>query len=320
MPRQPNISAPNESAMIPNSPATMFLGIAEFEPFCHVNFMWKEISLDEKPLFDSWFQRFPCRLSDYSFTNCWIWNEERHYHYMVLDHCLLIRYTDHGETVYLMPVGDVDTQIFKMIGKNAMRAVDENRLSTLLPYFQHAEEEQKHFDYLYRFEDLLTLHGNALQPKRNLIHQFEEQYEWHYEPIDLNNRFKVSTMQEKWISLHPGDAALQEEHVALTRCLKDFQALKLMGGCLIVDDQVIAYTVGELLTHDTLVIHGEKALPSFKGAYQAINQKFLEHTSQVAWVNREEALGIPSLEQAKQSYHPARLLKKFKLWPSRQPS
>lgn len=275
--------------------------------------MWKPIQLEDKPLFDARFKQDPCTLSDYTFTNCWIWDKHRHYSYALLDGCLVIKCLFHGEEVCLMPIGSINEEVLKAISNYPLRAVPEQKVLFLAPHYTECEEESAHFDYLYRYDDLLTLNGNALQAKRNLVHQFEEHYEWSYEPIGKSNLEHVKAMQEKWITIHPGDPSLFEEHHALLKCLDDFEKLHLSGGCLLVDDEVVAYTVGELLTSDTLVIHGEKALPHIKGGYQAINQKFLLHHPKVEWVNREEALGISSLEKAKHSYHPVALLKKFKL-------
>jgi hypothetical protein len=120
-------------------------------------------------------------------------------------------------------------------------------------------------------------------------------------------------MQNEWIQAHPQEAHLLEEHRALLRALEDYSVLGLQGGCLLVDNQVIAYTLAEMLTKDTLVIHAEKALTAYKGAYQTINQQFLVHHEEVEYINREESLGIPALDQAKRSYHPIALLKKFRV-------
>ncbi len=62
-----------------------------------------------------------------------------------------------------------------------------------------------------------------------------------------------------------------------------------------------------------LVIHVEKALNGYKGAYAMINQQMLKHLAPVPFVNREEDLGLDNLTKVKQSYHPLRLEKKYLL-------
>ena len=61
-------------------------------------------------------------------------------------------------------------------------------------------------------------------------------------------------------------------------------------------------------------IRFEKALEDYAGSYQALNQLFLQNQgSDYAWVNREEDMGNPGLREAKLSYHPVRLLKKYRV-------
>ncbi len=272
--------------------------------------MWKEISLDDKPIIDRFFQSYPTELSDYTFTNLWIWNEERHYHYQVIEECLCIRFDFHGSPIYLMPTGTTYTQklfdqLLNEMPNFRMRAISEEKIEPVQSFLPslHVIEESEHSDYLYRFDDLKSLAGNALQPKRNLVHQFEDHYEFLYQAIDSALLSKVIQMHKQLPETYSTKAEL--------RALLDFERLHIQGGALLVDNEVIAYTLGEKLNPDTWVIHEEEALTEFKGAYQAINQMFLQHLPEATYVNREEDLGIPGLEHAKHSYHPVKMIKKY---------
>jgi hypothetical protein len=87
-----------------------------------------------------------------------------------------------------------------------------------------------------------------------------------------------------------------------------------MGGVLMVDDLIVAYTIAEKLDEDTVVVHYEKGCPDYKGVYQAINQMFLENLDgNFKWVNREQDLGEEGLRQAKLSYNPVGFLKKYRV-------
>ena len=66
------------------------------------------------------------------------------------------------------------------------------------------------------------------------------------------------------------------------------------------------------MTEDMAVIHFEKGLSDYKGVYQAINKVFLERSCpDFKWVNREQDMGVEGVRKAKQSYNPARFLKKY---------
>jgi hypothetical protein len=87
-----------------------------------------------------------------------------------------------------------------------------------------------------------------------------------------------------------------------------------LGGAILVDGAMAAYTVAEALTNETVVIHFEKGNTRYKGIYQAINQMFIAHSARhFSLVNREQDLGDPGLRKAKQSYHPAEFLKKYRV-------
>ena len=107
---------------------------------------------------------------------------------------------------------------------------------------------------------------------------------------------------------------LSAENRVIEKVLKNWSGLKgVSGGALLVNDDIVAYTVAEMLGADTLVIHFEKGNPDYKGVYQAINQMFLERFGNPdILVNREQDLDDKGLRKAKISYHPVDYLKKFR--------
>jgi uncharacterized protein len=106
---------------------------------------------------------------------------------------------------------------------------------------------------------------------------------------------------------------LEAENTAIERVLKEWDRIPgLMGGALEVESEIVAYTVAEALTSDTVVIHFEKGDTRLKGVYQAINNLFLaDAATGFEYVNREQDLDDEGLRKAKLSYNPIRFLKKF---------
>ena len=81
-----------------------------------------------------------------------------------------------------------------------------------------------------------------------------------------------------------------------------------------VDGNMIAYTIAEALTAQSVVIHFEKGDTRFKGVYQAINQMFLAHSAgDFLTVNREQDLNDEGLRKSKLSYNPTELLHKYRM-------
>jgi hypothetical protein len=93
----------------------------------------------------------------------------------------------------------------------------------------------------------------------------------------------------------------------------NFKELKLVGGLLRIDGEVVAFTIGEPLNSTTFVVHVEKAYSEIQGAYPMINQQFVIHECEdYEYVNREEDLGEEGLRKAKMSYYPEIILDKYR--------
>ena len=105
------------------------------------------------------------------------------------------------------------------------------------------------------------------------------------------------------------------ERMALARTFGNFDALGLEGGLIRSGGRVIAYTLGEMLTEDTYVLHFEKAFPDIQGAYAMINRenakRILENHPEIVYINREEDMGLEGLRKAKESYFPEFLEEKY---------
>ena len=73
-----------------------------------------------------------------------------------------------------------------------------------------------------------------------------------------------------------------------------------------------AFTFGERAGKNTAVIHVEKADPDIRGLYTAINKEYIAHEwPDVTYINREEDMGKEGLREAKESYKPAFMVKKY---------
>ncbi|MBA3602698.1 MAG: DUF2156 domain-containing protein [Parachlamydiaceae bacterium] len=280
---------------------------------------WTPLGLVHKSLIDQVLEKNTLGLSDYTFTNLWIWNIHRNYQIALVDNFLCIKFIDKQCSIFLYPQGPgsrrhVVAKLMQAEPCFRMRAVPEEALMDLQEFQFDVEAEAGHFDYIYAFSDLLYLEGDEFQPKRNFIHQFEKKYSFEYQDITAGLIPSLLETEKMWFNEHKNPPrSLCMEHESVLIALSDFTKLNIFGGALIVDQKVIAYSFAEYLNKEMLVIHIEKALKNFKGAYAVINQQLLKHSPVVPYVNREEDLSLDNLIKVKQSYHPIRLEKKFLL-------
>jgi len=288
---------------------------------------WKSISIDDKDIFDSFFALRQPEASDYTFTNFFIWHFSRCIHYAIYNDFLCVQITyPNQQPLALMPIGTGDVaEVFEKLAEDfskrqipfKMRAITKDvvtRVENALPDRFHFSPEPDRFDYVYSVDELIRLEGNKFKAKRNHLNIFKQTYDYRYYPLLPDLLDDVVRSEIEWCKKRDceGQENLENEKKGILEAVNHYDRLCFQGGILKIDGKTVAFTFGEPLTTDTLVVHIEKADPDIRGAYQMINQQFLENEfSHMTYVNREEDLGIEGLRKAKQSYNPVKMIEKF---------
>jgi len=258
--------------------------------------------------------------SDYAFANLYGWADHYGLSWRIAHDLVWIRQSI-PQDIFWAPVGDwakVDwTAMPCLAGPAHFTRVPETLLGIWREAFGdrvQATEARDHFDYVYSVPELVELKGNKFHKKKNLLRQFEKSNIFEYTPMQADCVEEVLDMQAEWHGWqeHPSEA-LVAENQAISRVLKNFDRLgNLTGGTIRVGGKVVAYTVGESLNNNTIVIHFEKGDTRFKGIYQAINNHFLAaQEDRFELVNREQDLGDEGLRKAKLSYNPVQFMQKY---------
>jgi hypothetical protein len=288
---------------------------------------FKDLSLEEKPLLDTLFNLFPPVISEFTFTNLFIW---RHAYQLRISRlknivCLL---SDQGKNSFFFPpIGEGDmVECFRMSlqyleGRGALPKIARTPEAVVAGMDWKAEGlvaefDQAQSDYVYLTEDLIKLEGRKYHRKRNHIKQFKEKYSFQYVPLTSEWISECLRLETEWCDLRHCEAipGLLNESIAIKEAFTHFENLGLKGGAILIRGKVEAFTLGEPLNRDTVVIHIEKANPAFEGLYPTINQAFLENEwSGYTYVNREQDLGEEGLRKAKESYFPHHMVKKYTL-------
>ena len=268
---------------------------------------------------------------EYSFANNFIYAKAYDVQVGELFGCGVIRYSDKrkkGQYSYSFPFGNGD----KRAALETMRAlcrqdgqalqmypVLEADRTHLIEWFRgefEIDADRGDFDYIYTVEKLASLRGKKLHGKRNHIARFMDAQDWRYEPMSAANIEGCREMSKKWERTRADkwNDSMEEELNVLDEALDHFEALGFVGGVLYKADEIVAFTIGERLNADTLVVHFEKAYPDLQGAYPMINQQFILHEGTgFTYVNREEDTGDLGLRKAKLSYYPELILKKYRV-------
>jgi len=267
---------------------------------------------------------------EYSFANNFIYAKIYDVQVGELSGCGVIRYRDRkkkGQYSYSFPFGNGDKraaletmqELCRQDGYAlSMYPVLENDRKHLIEWFQgefEIDADRGDFDYIYTVEKLANLRGKKLHGKRNHIARFMDDKDWRYEPMCAENIEGCRKMSREWgqMRAEKWNDSMEEEMCVLDEAFDHFEELGFVGGVLYKADEIVAFTIGEQLNSDTLVVHFEKAYPDLQGAYPMINQQFILHEGgRFTYVNREEDTGDLGLRKAKLSYYPDMILKKYR--------
>ncbi len=291
-----------------------------------MSFEIKPVSLEDKPLFDSYFSKYHGMNSEYTFTNMFMWRKSYNIRYALIDGflCIFSRHQGGGETVNF-PLGNGDLKsvllalidYFKSLGEVPLiRLYQKEDIDALNECFKDGfilTEDRASFDYVYNVSDLTSLSGSKYHSKRNHINRFLADYNHEYRRLDSSHIGACYDMFDKWCK-QKEDLNVSEQREAVLELLKNFEALKVSGGGIWVDEKLVAFSFGEVLSPENsmVVIHLEHADTNFQGSFPFINQQFLlNEWNSFKYVNREEDMGLSGLRRAKKSYHPSFMVKKY---------
>ena len=273
---------------------------------------------------------FACgsRSCEYSFANLYLWGRQEAAFFPEG-----IAFFSHfyGKSVYPYPIGTGNRRaVLEAVLEDAksrgipcritsMTQAETQELESWFPGKFLFRPDRDGFDYVYAIDDLADLKGRKFQKKRNHVHKFQASHpDCLSVPLEKENLPQAQEMVAQWfrqrLTEDPhGDYLL--EQIALSRAFRHFEALGMEGLMLVENGQVLAVTLASRLSENTMDVHFEKAREDVDGAYAAVNCEFarylrLKHP-ELAFLNREDDLGLPGLRQAKLSYQPHHMEEKY---------
>ncbi|MCR4719600.1 MAG: phosphatidylglycerol lysyltransferase domain-containing protein [Firmicutes bacterium] len=268
-------------------------------------------------------KKSPCYSMEYNFTLLFMWQNQYGMEFAIDEDMLFIR-AGRGEKTYLFPcgTGDLKSALEKLfdfcpdgISFYSLNSEQKEFLEKEYPKRFSFKENRNAGDYVYLSESLANLKGKKLSSKRNHINRFEAQHpDWSYEVITAHNISEVIKMHARWCEMQDMEErkGLKEETEAVKLVLENFEALKLSGGLIRTEGEVVAFSVGDILNKDTFLVHIEKAFSNINGAYPIINREFVRHNCLgFRYVNREDDASDEGLRAAKLSYQPYEIIRKF---------
>lgn len=288
---------------------------------------FKPIEISMKAMVESYTKPYDFKSSEFTFTNLFIWGGNGD---------IKIAQSANALFIYLN-YGNGDTFMFPPISKNidgnycdAVHAAAEHMrelgitpmfksiTGRMYDYFKNCpwvelSEDRDNFDYVYSMTDLRDLEGKKYHEKRNHINRFLTDYKFEYCKLNSTMKDECLAVYDDWVGERDTNIpGVLDERLAIDRLISNMKALNVVGGAIKIENQIVAYSIGERISDEMAVIHIEKAKNEIPGLFQMINQQFVENEfADMKYINREEDMGIPGMRRAKESYHPIMMIEKY---------
>ena len=295
-----------------------------------LGFDFELLELSHKELLSGFLARHPQPLSGYTFATLAAWHDHFEYGWIKAEpDTLLISCTlgPDRKRHLMQPLGRFSAELQRHILTEATGAGYEIRIVGVSDTFlsRHPDfvsrfeikNDRMAANYVYRTEDLARLPGRKYSKKRNLISQASNLYEWTVLPLTAENMgMCFAVLRQIETTERPEmDTNLRRELVSLEYALRHFEELEQKGIVIAIGAQPVAFSVFERISTDTVAIHFERALRSYKGLYQVVNREAARVIAEmgVEFINREEDIGDAGLREAKLSYYPLQLVSAYEL-------
>lgn len=284
----------------------------------------RPIVMADKPLLDRICDDLQPRVSELTFAGLYLFRTAHDYHLTVVGDSIVVLGAGYDNVRYFLPplCGDIQKALATLFANTLiMYGADEPFADRYLTGDNVIiSEERASFDYLYLREELATLPGNRFHKKKNRINYFTARHQYEISPYSERYYHGCLDLLNSWVHVAEGTSnrLLDLEVAATSEALHCRVELGLEGVVVIVDGLVAGFALGERLNRETAVCHFEKADPFKEGLSQLLNREFARlFFTDCRYLNREQDLGEPGLRNAKLSYHPIELIKKYRVMLSR---
>ena len=275
-------------------------------------------------------------MGDFSLAFQFMWGKSLKPDYAEVANCLVIREFYAGKYWFHYPLSltgnpDEEAAALTMIEKYCRDGekrlhftnVPKSKLFSLVTRYSDMSisNNRRWRDYLYRAEDFKTYAGKKFSGQRNHANKFLKLYpDWNFRPYTEDDLDEVRAFLGEYegVQLKKHTYVAEEEMDEVYALLPHIKALGLFAGVLKAQGRIVGFSVGERCG-DMIVVHIEKALRGFEGAYPFLAQQFARTFcgEGVEYLNRMDDAGDKGLRKSKLQYNPVELVDKYNVTPGR---
>ena len=276
-------------------------------------------------------------ISDFSLCFQFMWHKHFTPEYCIAEDCLILKEAYAGKDWFHYPLsrtGDEEAE------RRAVALIEEYcREKEMRLHFTNVAEKnvpwlvlrygrdvsvtniRRWRDYLYEAEAFRSFAGGKYAGQRNHINKFKKNYpDWTFTVYRPEEEGELLAFLREYDSVRADkDSRLADEEMGeVYELVPEIGRFGLCCGLLRAGGKIVACSVGERCG-DMLVVHIEKALRGYEGAYPMVAQQFALAFAggDVKYLNRMDDAGDMGLRKSKLQYHPCEVVGKFNVTPRR---
>ncbi len=297
---------------------------------------FKHTEIEDLGQFKPYFAVQNTHIGDYSLGFQFMWHKYLAPDFAFTDGCLVLRELFAGKYYFYYPLslaGDgaeeeraiSSIEKFCRDGDIRLRFTNVPRRALPALVLRYGDvsvtDNRRWRDYLYDADAFRLYPGGKYAGQRNHVNKFRKAYpDWSFracgkDDLPLLTDF-LSEYAEAQRNKHNylADEELDEVYAVLPK----FEELGMFCGGLFVGNKLVGFSAGERCG-DMVLVHIEKALRSFEGAYPMLAQQFALAFcgNGVRFLNRMDDAGDMGLRKSKLQYGPCELVDKYNVIPAR---
>lgn len=295
------------------------------------------LTLNDKPIFDTYVHRIHTRLSHYAFAPIYVWREHFEFYWTLFSDylCVLAKQADD----YFMPILPIPIEMgnpryLKVVNEAYQFMLDTSRNPHIVRIENVPQEmtdlfekdrfcvRLKETEYLYETVALAELRGDRYKQQRHAYNVYVAQYpSAKLHPYCSDDQDECLVLYDAWREARSRryddplyNAMLDDSQSAHRIGISDAKALGLVGRVVRINGDIKGYTFGYPLNADTFCILFEITDLGITGLAQFIYSEFCkELMGTYKWVNAMDDSGLENLKRVKRSYHPCELIPSYNI-------
>ena len=208
----------------------------------------RQLEIEDKKLFDGYFEKFQPEISEFTFTNLFIWKNYYNFLFLESDNHLIAFSQDYFKNwkksisnlddgiFFLTPIGPTPEKmiinLFEKFDNIEIHRVPKDIIEKVIrePEYQvlnlDIHEDRSNWDYIYEIDSLIDLPGNKFRQKRRWLNKFLESYNYEFNKISDGLIDKALELQLEWCD--------QNECQSNEDLIEEQKAIKTKYSCKVV--------------------------------------------------------------------------------------